>query len=191
MKNIGWLVLAMIVGALCTPSIAHADCIVGARPGGNSKLQSLVMPTRTAVSPSVAVAAGDNNASIVGMWTVTFLVGNGPDVYDKGFEQWHSDGTEFTIDVAVPPAAGNVCMGVWVPTGPRSVKLHHLGWNWDTSVTPAALAGVFVLDMTATVDRNNNTFRGTYATDSYDNNGNILPAFHGEGVVTGQRVRVQ
>src|SRR5262249_56710030 len=113
------------------------------------------------------------------------------DVYDYGFEQGHADGTEITRDVAVPPAAGNVCLGVWKSTGPGSVKLHHVGWNWDTSVNPAALAGVFVLDMTATVGADGKTFVGHYVTDSYDNDGHIIPALHGEGAVKGYRIEVR
>ena len=54
------------------------------------------------------------------------------------------------------------------------MKLHHVGWNWDTSVNPAALAGVFVLDMTTTLDRDGNAFTGKYVTDSYDNDVHVI-----------------
>jgi hypothetical protein len=173
-----------------TASVAYADCITGGKKDGHSPLQALLRPG--VVTHNSGSGGGFSSApeSIVGLWHVTFLVGNGPNVWDEGFEQWHADGTEITIDVAVPPAAGNVCLGVWEKSGPRSVKLHHVGWNWDTSVNPAALAGVFVLDMTVTLGRDGDSYAGHYVSESYDNDGQIIPAFHADGVVRGQRIDV-
>src|SRR5438876_4455364 len=159
MNSLIWSVGVMVSLSLVLASNARADCIVAGRHAGYPGLGDLVVPRSVATGPAVAVPT-TARTSIVGLWVVTFRVGDGPGVYDKGFEQWHADGTEFTMDVAVPPAAGNVCVGVWVPTGPRSAKLHHVGWNWDTSLNPAALAGTFVLDMNATVDANGTTFTG-------------------------------
>src|SRR3954467_13659507 len=146
MKNVLCSTLVVTALTVLAAPAAQANCITGGGKNNRAPMQTLPHPGVLGSSSLAAVA--DSSPSIVGMWTVTFLVGNGPDVYDVGFEQWHADGTEITMDVAVPPAAGNICLGVWERVGPRSVKLHHLGWNWDTSVTPAALAGVFVLDMT-------------------------------------------
>ena len=185
------LICSMVVATfmLTAASVASADCITGGKKASHSPLEALRHPGVMAYSESPAGGFEDSSPSIVGLWTVTFLVGDGPDVFDQGFEQWHADGTEITIDVAVPPAAGNICLGVWKGVG-RAVKLHHVGWNWDTSVNPAALAGVFVLDMSVTVGRDGKTFSGRYVTDSYDNDGNVLPAYHAEGVVRGQRIGV-
>lgn len=174
---------------LAGASTAFADCITGGQKTGHSPLQALLRSGAVA-GHGVMPGGGDSPESIVGLWHVTFLVGNGPDVWDEGFEQWHSDGTEITIDVAVPPAAGNICLGVWEKTGPRSVKLHHVGWNWDTSVNPAALAGVFVLDMVATLGKSGDTFSGKYVTDSYDNDNNVIPSLHAEGTIRGKRIEV-
>src|SRR5262245_51116601 len=114
---------------------AFAHCIVG-NPGSNrGPVKGLTLPP-AAFAAATAAAKGDHDESIVGLWTVLFHVGDGPDIWDQGFEQFHSDGTELTIDTAVPPAAGNVCVGVWERKGARGVKLHHVGWNWDIGVTP-------------------------------------------------------
>jgi hypothetical protein len=94
------------------------------------------------------------------------------------------------MDVAVPPAAGNICVGVWKATAPRTVKLHHVGFNWDASVTPAALAGTFVLDMVVTVRPDGKAFGGEYVTDSYDTDGVVIPELHVEGNVSGTRITV-
>jgi len=176
----------VFVGA--TSTFAH--CIIG-NPGSSRAPVKGLGPSVAAFAAAAAAAspsAGDNG-SIVGLWTVAFHVGDGPDIWDQGFEQWHADGTELTIDVAVPPAAGNICVGVWQRVGARSAKLHHVGWNWDISVTPAALAGVFVLDMTVELGPGGHTFTGHYVTDSYDNDGNVIPEFHAEGLVTATRIR--
>ncbi|MEO8053065.1 MAG: hypothetical protein ABI833_21875 [Acidobacteriota bacterium] len=67
---------------------------------------------------------GPANPSIVGLWHTTFI--SGGSVWDEAFEQWHSDGTELAVDNAVPPLLGNVCVGVYKQTGPRTYKLHHV-----------------------------------------------------------------
>jgi hypothetical protein len=187
-KTFGSALAALALVLLVAPN-AMANCITGggkeaARPGFKSLIEHALAKN------SNSGATDTDTSSIVGLWDVTFFVGNGPDVYDRGFEQWHSDGTEITMDIAVTPAAGNVCLGVWTQTGPRTVKLHHVGWNWDISVTPAAFAGMFVLDMTVTVGKTGDAYVGSYVTDSYDTNGNLIPAFHGEGVVRGTRISV-
>jgi hypothetical protein len=33
-------------------------------------------------------------------------------------------------------------------------------------------------------------FLGRYVTDSYDNDGHVIPAFHGEGIATARRIEV-
>jgi hypothetical protein len=188
-KRFGSALATLALVLLVVPS-AMANCITGggkeaARPGFKALIERALAKNGNGDSPVI------DGGSIVGLWDVTFFVGNGPDVYDRGFEQWHEDGTEITMDIAVSPAAGNVCLGVWKQTGPRTVKLHHVGWNWDISVTPAAFAGLFVLDMTVTLGKTGDVYVGNYVTDSYDTNGNQIPAFHGDGVVRGSRISVQ
>jgi hypothetical protein len=61
--------------------------------------------------PSSQDGKDDENVSIVGLWTVTFN-SNGQ-VFDQGYDQWHSDGTEILNDTAPPqPAngAGTICL---------------------------------------------------------------------------------
>src|SRR5262245_23536045 len=134
MKKVVSSMLAFAAVTLLGPSAALADCITGGQKAGHSPLQALMRSGAVTHNGGAVGGSGHGHESIVGLWHITFLVGHGPDVFDEGFEQWHSDGTEITIDVAVPPAAGNICLGVWEKTGPRSVKLHHVGWNWDASV---------------------------------------------------------
>ena len=129
----------------------------------------------------------DSNASIVGLWAVTFFVGNTNSVWDQGFEQWHSDGTELNNDNAVPPSLGNVCVGVYKKTTGRTFKLRHVTWNFDTS---GNLTGVFQLLATITVAPNGNAYTGTYFSDSFDLLGNVIPALHAEGILSATRITV-
>ena len=129
----------------------------------------------------------DRNASIVGLWAITYYVGNSSSVWDQGFEQWHSDGLELNNDNAVPPSIGNVCVGVYKQTGPRTFKLRHMTWNFDATGT---LTGVFQLLQTVTVAPNGKIFTGTYISDSFDLSGNVIPALHAEGVLSAARITV-
>ena len=53
----------------------------------------------------------DNDASIVGFWHVLFI--RGGQVFDEGFDQWHSDGLEILNDTPQPAnGTGTICLGV-------------------------------------------------------------------------------
>jgi hypothetical protein len=32
-------------------------------------------------------------------------------------------------------AQGNICFGVWKPTGSHNLILHHVGWTFDATIT--------------------------------------------------------
>jgi hypothetical protein len=121
------------------------------------------------------------------LWHIKYFVGNSKTLWDEGFEQWHSDGTELNNDNAVPPSLGNVCVGVYKQTGPRTFKLRHVTWNFDVS---GALTGTFELLQTVTVSNNGKTFIGTYTSDRRDLSGNIIPSLHAEGVLSATRITV-
>ncbi len=130
---------------------------------------------------------GENGgSSIVGLWHTTFISGGA--LWDEAFEQWHADGTELAVDNAVPPLLGNVCVGVYKQSGPRTYSLRHVTWNWDASGAP--LAGSFLLLMTVTVDPHGNTFTGNFVSDSFDILGNVIPELHAEGTVSSERITV-
>jgi hypothetical protein len=162
-------------------SSAQASCVAGGRKVGlaSSKLS-------LKVQNQASKEKGDNSEGIVGLWHTTFF--SGGTVWDEAFEQWHSDGTEVALDNAVPPLLGNVCLGVYKQSGPRTYKLRHLAWNWDPSGAP--LAGSFLLLMTVTVDPHGNTFTGTFVTDSFDTFGTVIPDLHAEGTVSAERITV-
>ena len=175
------LLSAALLVALAVPS-AEAACVAGDKKSVSVRAQF----PQALVTAKPLAGPGDDDG-IVGLWHTTFYLGNGPAIYDEGFELWHADGTELNVDNAVPPALGNVCVGAWKQMG-KTIKLRHVTWNWNPDGTPA---GTFLLVMSVTLEHGDKTFAGSYATDSYDLAGNVIPALHAEGIVRGQRITVE
>ena len=149
------LMTALSVVTLCTALAgdAQASCFT---TGGKNPLSS----GKTQFTAAAAAAAFDDDsgsASIVGMWNTEYLVGNGPDLFDESFQQFHSDGTEMMLSRGLPPVLGNVCVGVWKQAG-REVKLKHMAWNWNAD---GSFAGTFIMEVTLTVNRHGTRFTGT------------------------------
>jgi hypothetical protein len=116
-------------------------------------------------------------ASVTGLWQVTYST-NGA-VVDMAFEVFHSDGTEMLNDVT-PPAEGNVCLGVWVQTGPTAYKLTHPSWTFD----PAGnLTGTAVFNVTLTLT-SADAFTGSYTLTYYDNSGTKSAVYNGTMTAT-------
>jgi len=164
------------------------------------------MPGAASHSPPnwhAAAAAMARHESIVGLWKVSFIsdgsaypapIPAGAET-DFGTVQWHSDGTEFMISGGRAPSTGDVCMGVWKPTGPHTVKLDHLALAWvsqDTPppagpVTPAAFLGPAVFHETITLGADGNSYTGPFTIDQYAADGTTLIEHIG-GTVTGTRI---
>ena len=88
------------------------------------------------LGPIEPLLGDDSVDGIVGFWRVTFVSKGTPGVPDgtvlnDGFQQWHSDGTEFHWDAGSPPAGGNFCLGIWKKTGRSHYALNHFFQNWD------------------------------------------------------------
>ena len=143
-----------------------------------------------------AVFAGDSDVgTVVGMWHAILRIGdaNGP-VYDEVLEQFHSDGTELLISNGLPPALGNVCIGIWKRVAPRTFKLRHMTWNWSPPDggfgVPGSFAGHFELEVTLRLDARGNAFTGRWTAENFDLEGKHIPALDAQGVVTGTRLSV-
>jgi hypothetical protein len=126
----------------------------------------------------------DDNSSIVGLWHIKFL--SGGQVFDEGFDQFHSDGTEILNDTAPPqPAngAGTVCLGVFKKTGPRTYKLKHPFWSFDAN---GILVGTGVFLEQIIVDKDGKSFSGSFSFFTYDLNGAVTSQVTGE--LTAERI---
>lgn len=188
---------------------ASAGCV---DPVQLQKHPSLIgVPSSTAsfssarvVAASARASSGDNGASIVGMWHVTFhSLGNNvppfniPDgaPLDDGYAQWHSDGTEI-MNSGRDPVTSSFCLGVWENQGGRTYKLNHFALSWDNTGTfcvpqqgatncPVGRANI---REQVTVDPHGDTYSGWVTIDQYDTSGKLM--FTLKGRVTAERITV-
>jgi hypothetical protein len=169
--------LAAIAVLLATGS-ANAACgpQVGSRLGALNRMPFL------AQAQPLGKAEQTRNNPIVGLWHVTYT--SGGQLFFESLDQWHSDGSEFENANALP-TEGNICFGVWKKTGPRTVQLFHIGWNFDTSGNPI---GTFTIQETNTVARGGATYQGTFDYKVYDVDGNLL--FEATGTQAATRITV-
>lgn len=129
-------------------------------------------------------------AGIVGLWSVKFVSEGTPGipdgtVIDDAYVTWHGDGTEI-MNSARPPITSSFCMGVWKQTGQRRFKLNHFAKSWDPSGT--TFIGPANIKEEVVLDRDGDSYRGTFTIDQFDNNGNVLA--HLIGKVSGTRITV-
>ena len=122
-----------------------------------------------------------NGNGIVGLWNVTFT--SGGQTVDVAFDAWHSDGTEILNDYT-NPIEGNVCLGVWTQTGPRTYRLKHPSWAFDTTGT---LQGIVIIRETVTVSPDCNSYKGSYSYDIYDTTGAFVTEL--TGTLAATRIR--
>jgi hypothetical protein len=186
--------VALSGGCGLSPDVAPAVPVRPQRePGqtnGESKQPSLVL-----------IAARDDQdssqAGIVGTWhgkwTAQTTSPSGvfptlPFEFDAGYSQWHSDGTEFNNSAGRRPSIGNVCLGVWKQTGPRTYILNHFGASFDDSVSPATLLGPAQIRQWITLSPDGNSYSGTFTVDQYDEAGNHLVGI--AGTITATRITV-
>jgi hypothetical protein len=149
-----------LIGIAATAALAlfglpsHANC---AYPPGAGKQQDIQFPAHHLI----------DHEGIVGTWLVNY----GP--VGQAFIQWHSDGTEWE-NITHPSVGGNICMGSWVPTGPRTYSRNHFGWIFDS--TTGLIAGYFHETETDSLSRDGNSYTGTNVTIFYDLTGTVVPA---------------
>jgi hypothetical protein len=144
-----------------------------------------------------------NDARIVGLWKFSFTAkGNTNGIpdgapIDKGYVQWHDDGTEL-LNSFRAPTTGQFCMGVWKQIGPSTYKLNHfaLGWNFDPTAPVtgpgtggATFAGTTNIRELITLDGSGNSYTGTFTLTSYTPDGSlVVPPTPIVGTVKGTRI---
>jgi len=96
-------------------------------------------------------------------------------------------GTEMMLSRGLPPALGNVCVGIWKQLGPRTFKLKHMAWNWDAN---GNFVSVFVMDVTLRIDRHGTKYTCTYSANNLTLSGTPIAGEHFEGNVRGTKITV-
>jgi hypothetical protein len=182
------IAMATFAVAICTAFIPGANAQCGSEnPQGailwpGAKMFQSQKPLTAVKAQRLDPDPAPPGASIVGLWEMQ-NTRNGV-VLLHGIDSWHSDGTEALNDTG-NPTGGNVCLGVWVKTGPDTYKLKHPYWRWDSTGT---LIGSGVLRFEITVDPDGNSYTGTFTNDQFDLVGNNV--HHGAGDTSGQRITV-
>ena len=118
------------------------------------------------------------STSIVGLWHVQYTSDGQP--FYEALDEWHGDGTEFE-NANVPPAVGNICLGVWKQTENGEARLNHIGWTFDANGNST---GYFTLTETNRVGPKGNAYRGRFDYKQYDVNGKLLGEAKGTQVAT-------
>jgi len=119
-----------------------------------------------------------NNGSIVGLWHVSYLAQG--QLFYEAFDLWHSDGTEFENANAIP-TEGNVCLGVWKQIAPRTVRLNHIGWNFDINGNSI---GTFTLMETNLLSLDGASYKGVFDYKVFDVNGALIDEIKGTQTAT-------
>lgn len=179
LATISWGIPSYALASSCErPSYAsglHA-LAVPASPGGAAALSS-------AASGPGNAAADFRGGSIVGLWHAVYTSG-GVTAWEA-FDQWHTDGLEFE---AADLQIGSMCQGTWVKTSPGTVRLFHVGWNFDP--TGITLTGYFTEIQVDTVSADGNTYDGTYTLQNFDLSGNHIQGQDQSGTVHAIRLTV-
>jgi hypothetical protein len=143
-----------------------------------------------------------HSGGIVGTWRFNFVSdGNAYPVpipygapIDFGTQQWHSDGTEFIISGGRAPSSGDVCMGVWERTGPRTYRMKHVALAYLSSdstpaASPATFLGPAVMHEEVALSASGKSFEGTFTIDQYAKDETTLIE-HISGKVTATRLTI-
>lgn len=137
-----------------------------------------VFQTQTPAHETFPSSKQDGDGSIVGFWHVLFV--SGGQVFDEGYDQWHSDWTEILNDTAPPQPAngtGTICLGVYKKTGPGTYKSKHPFWSFDATGT---LVGTGVILENLIVDHSGDQYTGSFEWITYDLNGHVTSDTQGE-----------
>ena len=113
-----------------------------------------------------------DNPTIIGLWHVTYTAGGS--TFNDTFDTWHADGTEFE-SAFLAPAGGDICVGVWKPTGLRSVTLHHVGWLFNPSTPTATATNTFTLDEDIEVAADGKSYSGKFTFKVWNLDGTPTP----------------
>ena len=176
-------VLVTVFGMCAFATAAHATCGLAQSP--RFGMTAVLPPSLLGASGAQSQAKPNGSSpSIVGLWSVTFSSDGA--VFDQGFDQWHSDGTEILNDNVAPAPAnstGNLCVGVYQKTGAASYKLKHPFWIMDAN---GLLAGSGVYLEQITVAASGNVYSGSFKFQEFDLNGTII--FETSGTLSAQRI---
>lgn len=173
-KTIALPVAALAVFTLSTrPASACNFRPSGAPPASSAMASHIALAfkglSRPAAKPSAQSTPQQRaDPSIVGLWIGTVYI-DGQEAF-HGYETWSGDGTEVLIDDSAP-ATDNVCIGVWVQTGPLTYRLKHPSWVFDMN---GNLTGTVMITEDIDLANGGNSYVANVTIDEFDTAGNFL-----------------
>ena len=173
--------LSVLVVAFSATAMASCGDSLNAMAAAAASVRSQTLGSLSSVQNGSG-AASDNavNTSIVGLWHIRFLVGD--QTIQEAFQIWNTGGTE-VHNPNVDPRSGSICLGAWKKAAPRTFKLTHRVWSYDTS---GNFLGTINLNETLVLGDRGNTHNGSFTLDFYDPLGNFM--FEVPGSVIGERI---
>ena len=196
------------VAALAASALDAGATCMAPPPSKLSAVTGAAKLLRPGTAPALAAAAQSANSngggSIVGLWQEVFTALPGPNnpeafIFDFGFQQFHSDGTELNSSGGVPPTIGNICIGVWERGAGGVINLRHVGWNFAGNEVLGDLpTGYFYLEVTLRTNSQGTAYSGTWKAASYDlgagplgSGGPPQPGTEFSGTIQAVRISVQ
>ena len=186
-------VLSVLVLAITFAPNARAGCgIYSPVPHPASWQPQIASPRLLLAALTIDDDAAFGEPSIVGTWKEHWIsegsegMADGTE-FDASYSQWHNDGTEINVSGLRPPLTGDVCLGEWIRTGPRTYRLNHFGVSYDS--TGLNLVGPARLQQWLTIDLKGNSTTGRFTIDQWDEARNLLA--HVQGKVIGTRVTIE
>ena len=177
--------LAAVSWAMPTDALA-ASCGRMAFASGPHALALQARPSAEIGVSSGRIDPGNDDfrrGSIVGLWHTIYTSG-GVTAFES-FDQWHADGNEFE---AADTQLGAMCQGTWVKSAPGTVRLFHVGWNFDP--TGVTLVGYFTEIQSDALSADGETYDGTFLIQNFDLLGNHLQGQDQGGTVHATRLTV-
>jgi hypothetical protein len=171
--------MALVVGLSATALASCGDSLSA------MAANAATIPNQSHPAQHDSASSGDSDdASIVGLWHIQFLVGD--QTIQEAYQLWNVGGTE-VHNPNVDPRTGNVCLGVWKRKASRGTyKLAHRVWSYDANGT---FLGTINLSETVTLHNQGTTHTGSFTLDFYDPSGNFVVEV--KGSVVGERISVE
>ena len=174
------LILAgLAIAGLAAASQRAEACNPMLGPNYGKHLAPVAMPAgMTATNGPI----GYYGASIVGLWHHVHTASDGT-LFLEGYDTWNSDGTENELG-NLPPAGGNLCVGVWRQSGKTVTLINHVAWVYDLNNN---YMGPLSFTEKNVVSGNGLKYTGTFDAKFFDTNGNLVNEI--TGTTTADRIR--
>ena len=119
--------------------------------------------------------------SIIGLWHDLHTASDGT-LFLEGYDTWNRSGEEYELG-NLPPAGGNLCVGVWKKHGNTIELTTHVAWTYDLN---GNFTGTLNFTEKNQVASDGNSYTGTFDARFFDTTGAQLQEI--TGTTTAERL---